>query len=240
MTTPQSYRLARDVFSCLSDNRMVFLDLRSDKYFCLSEGNTTAAHRYIANAGNQSTSATGSFGDHEGGHSVLETLADKGLMIRAETEAAETLPTRDTAVAEATTSKADSIAQTANPGHWLRFARASASASWKLSRYSMRRTVQSIRNRKYRLRGKAKTNSRDLVRMAETYQYLRPFYPREYLCLYDSLALLEYLAYHRFFPQWVFGVCTEPFTAHCWVQHDECVLNDTVEHVRNFTPIMSI
>lgn len=74
----------------------------------------------------------------------------------------------------------------------------------------------------------------------EKFQYLRPYYIRKYLCLYDSLALLEFLAHYRIFPQWVFGVTGQPFNAHCWIQESDCVLNDTLEHVRGFTPIMAV
>jgi hypothetical protein len=69
---------------------------------------------------------------------------------------------------------------------------------------------------------------------------LRQYYPREYLCLFDSLALVEFLARYDVFPHWVFAVKMEPFGAHCWVQDGSVVLNDTVEYVREFTPIMVI
>jgi hypothetical protein len=59
-------------------------------------------------------------------------------------------------------------------------------------------------------------------------------------CLFDSLALLEYLARHGIYADWVFGVQTRPFAAHCWVQHGDIVFNDTVEHVSGYTPIMVV
>jgi hypothetical protein len=59
-------------------------------------------------------------------------------------------------------------------------------------------------------------------------------------CLYDSLALLEYLARYGIYADWVFGVQTRPFAAHCWVQHGDIVFNDTVEHVSGYTPIMVV
>ena len=58
--------------------------------------------------------------------------------------------------------------------------------------------------------------------------------------LYDSLALLEYLARYGIYADWVFGVQTRPFAAHCWVQHGDIVFNDTVEHVSGYTPIMVV
>ncbi|MEO1020428.1 MAG: lasso peptide biosynthesis B2 protein, partial [Pseudomonadota bacterium] len=64
--------------------------------------------------------------------------------------------------------------------------------------------------------------------------------PRPYLCLFDSLALLYFLARYEVFPQWVFAVQLKPFRAHCWVQSNSLVVNDVVANVRHYTPIMSI
>jgi hypothetical protein len=59
-------------------------------------------------------------------------------------------------------------------------------------------------------------------------------------CLFDSLALLEFLARYDIHPDWIFGVQTRPFAAHCWVQSDDVVFNDTVENVSVYTPIMVV
>jgi hypothetical protein len=58
------------------------------------------------------------------------------------------------------------------------------------------------------------------------------------LCLLESIVLLEFFARYRLYPQWVFGVQTRPFAAHCWLQHEQLVLNDTAERVCAYTPIM--
>jgi hypothetical protein len=54
------------------------------------------------------------------------------------------------------------------------------------------------------------------------------------------LALLEFLARYEVLPRWVFGVRARPFVAHCWVQYEDIVFNDTVEHVASYTPIMVV
>jgi hypothetical protein len=69
---------------------------------------------------------------------------------------------------------------------------------------------------------------------------LRPLYNRGYLCLFDSLALLLFLAKYQLFPRWTFAVQSEPFAAHCWVQEQDVVLNDTVERVQPYTPILAV
>jgi hypothetical protein len=50
--------------------------------------------------------------------------------------------------------------------------------------------------------------------------------------------LLEFLAVYGHFPRLVFGVQAQPFSAHCWVQHADLLLNATLEDAVAFTPIM--
>jgi hypothetical protein len=52
--------------------------------------------------------------------------------------------------------------------------------------------------------------------------------------------MIEFLAAFGVLGSWVFGVQTLPFGAHCWVQLGDTVINDTVEHVRGYTPIMMV
>lgn len=59
-------------------------------------------------------------------------------------------------------------------------------------------------------------------------------------CLFDSLVLVEFLALHDLFPVWLFGVATNPFKAHSWVQAGDRVLNDLPERVCRFTPILAV
>ena len=77
--------------------------------------------------------------------------------------------------------------------------------------------------------------------LVDTFGRLRVFlFSHREKCLHDSLALLEFLARYGIFPGWVFGVRARPFVAHCWVQHEDVVFNDTVEHVAGYTPIMVV
>mgnify|MGYP001617574286 CR=1 FL=1 len=79
---------------------------------------------------------------------------------------------------------------------------------------------------------------RDAVAAFET---LRPllFTARD-KCLYDSLALVSFLASEGLEAQWVIGVKTQPFAAHSWVQAGAVVLNDLHENVRRFKPILVV
>jgi hypothetical protein len=67
---------------------------------------------------------------------------------------------------------------------------------------------------------------------------LMPYLPIEGECLVRSAMLIRFLRRHGLRADWVFGVRLCPFTAHCWVQVEDVCLNDDVERLVAYTPIM--
>ena len=80
----------------------------------------------------------------------------------------------------------------------------------------------------------------DHRRCALVFAALRPWSPRQGLCLYRSYALLRFLAANDLAAHWVFGVRTWPFSAHCWVQVGDLVLDDDLDRVRSYVRIAVI
>lgn len=66
-----------------------------------------------------------------------------------------------------------------------------------------------------------------------------PWIPLEGECLQRSYQLRRLLRRHGVHVDWVFGVRTWPFGAHCWLQIGDRVVADRLERVRRYTPIMS-
>jgi len=122
------------------------------------------------------------------------------------------------------------------------FALACATADYCLRYLSLKRITMRIIERKRTHSNPTPTLLREqAIALAHCYRRLRPFYPRNYLCLFDSLALLEFLAIWGIYPSLVFGVIVDPFLAHCWVQYDNAVLCDTAcSASRWYSPIMAI
>jgi hypothetical protein len=85
--------------------------------------------------------------------------------------------------------------------------------------------------------GRSVTSTAALARIA-VYDRARRYVPLARNCLLDSLAQYRWLARNGIGCRLVFGVTGAPFAAHCWLQSDEAILNDTYEHVSRFTPIM--
>ncbi len=65
-----------------------------------------------------------------------------------------------------------------------------------------------------------------------------PYAPLPGKCLVRSFVLKRFLSRSGLGVDWVFGVATWPFRAHCWLQAGDVVLDDTVEHVAGYTPIL--
>jgi hypothetical protein len=111
-----------------------------------------------------------------------------------------------------------------------------------LRTWPFERVIRRVKRRKELLGPKARPlDAKRARKLVEAFARYRVFlFSSKDECLYDSLALLEFLARYGIYPDWVFGVQTRPFAAHCWVQHGDVVFNDMVEHVRGYTPIMVV
>ena len=59
-------------------------------------------------------------------------------------------------------------------------------------------------------------------------------------CVPRSLAFVLRCASHGIRAHAVIGVKSKPFEAHCWAQHGSVVLSDPLEHVMQFKPILVI
>lgn len=66
----------------------------------------------------------------------------------------------------------------------------------------------------------------------------RPWIPFEGECLQRAFLLRAFLTNRGIASDWVFGVRTKPFAAHCWLQIGDVVVGDRLERVSLYTPIM--
>lgn len=65
-----------------------------------------------------------------------------------------------------------------------------------------------------------------------------PWAPAQGACFYRAFMLRRLLNRAGIHADWVFGVATWPFSAHCWLQIGDLLLDDDVDRVRAYTPIM--
>lgn len=233
-----AYALSDDVFACVTPDRIAFLDLRRNRYLCLREEDSIAVGRQLGLWGSNAPDRLPNECSEDCIRTgrVLSALLDQNLIEPAATTTRPAIVQLNfpTETAAPSTTLPDFLH---THRHIRQFFLACLVASWSLRLRSMQHTVHRVKNRKCHPR---RRRSFDLNTLLAIFERLRPLYGRRYICLYDSLALLEFLALHGHFADWIFGVKAEPFGAHCWLQYQNEVLNDSIDYVRNFTPIMVV
>jgi len=234
------YLLARHVFVCVPGEQAILLDLHHDQYLAL--GGEISRHLGRALVDWPLAPADGS--DLEPGiDATIEELARRGLItldplrgkpagvVNISLPAETLLPPASLFVDSRDSERAHRVWRLA----WIVFS-AMQARIWLRIR-SIERIVTDLS------RGQGHppldvTLARSLVTL---FFDARPFlFSARDACLFDSLALLLFLRRWGVHPQWVFGVRTGPFAAHCWLQSGSTVLNDTVDNVRSYTPIMAV
>lgn len=222
MPSLSGVRLLADVYAAGEGPDLVLLDAGRDAYFCLPGA------------------ATGLTGDLAAGDlsGIAQELADElvgaGLAQRAAGNLRTALrfigPARDLMSGPATRPSA---------GETLGFAMALAGLAFS---FHGRPIAQVLAHAVRRRRGRAAPDaiSEDLARRCRVFKALLPWSPVQGACLLQAALLLEFLAQAGLTADWVFGVRIWPFSAHCWLQAGDCVLNDSAERVGAYRPLLKV
>ncbi|WP_341018738.1 lasso peptide biosynthesis B2 protein [Brevundimonas diminuta] len=88
--------------------------------------------------------------------------------------------------------------------------------------------------------GKAKANGPTPAALTSAFLTALPWLPSPGKCLKRSYALRRQLARAGTPVDWVFGVRTWPFLAHCWLQIDDVLLADDLDRVLGYSPILTV
>lgn len=227
------YFLPKDVFFCSRGPHFVFLDLEQDEYSIVS-GEQSRALRVLLDESDGVT-------EDRGDTNPLEPLVAAGLLSKNSENHKSVAPTSldvPTVRLASTTSEAEVPVRIRDIWH---FAVACTTASICLRFLSIHRTVSRVRRLKSTRRALRSPPDEHLLRLkVGVFLKLRALFPANYLCLFDSLALMEFLARQRIFPTWVFAVRTDPWAAHCWVQDGRFLLNDDDEDIEEYSPVMTV
>lgn len=239
---PASSRLVlgSEVYFCVTEGQGVFLDLRQDDYSAIpvpwfdATSNESAGEAAILNA----------FEAHRKELLEARVLVEDADGI-ARFQAFRSIPRPTASIFHLDEERAFGIAGAPDSNvrvsarDMLDVISALYRASQLLKKRHIHAIVCDVRTRKA-VAQPAGDSIDGLKRDTAIFRKLRPWYPRSYLCLFDALALVEFLAQRRHFPTWVFGVQAQPFGAHCWVQAGDTLLNEGAEFANQFTPIMTV
>lgn len=240
MPTPpdngQRLSLASHVRACQVDNQVILLDLRHDKYLGLPQVSGLSAAIDGWPPDNRPDDHLSAALDLE---PLVDRLAQRGLLGPPGNMATSCR----CAVPAASLNALDTVgAVRPSPGRILQFLCCYAAAAWSLRHRSLLAISTSAAARRAASITPAEqapgNRLRDLV---AAYEYLRPlvFTTRDN-CLFDSLALLRFLAMNGTHATWIIGVRARPFGAHSWLQVGDTVINDQRDHVLQFRPILVV
>jgi hypothetical protein len=242
VSTP--YYLAQHAHACVTNGQVVVLDIRRHKYIGIGRVSSALLASYVEGwPPMDEDGAVERKSADESARATVTKMERMGLITRdpaqAHTATTQTIMTP----AARTLVQADlEDRPTVKWGFGLRMLQACLAAAWDLNLCRFEQVVSRLRGRKMERPTTASgCDQQALFSVVERYVYARPlFFSARNACLYDSRTLLELLYYHRIFPTWIFGVHPEPFQAHCWLQLGDLVVNDAVENVSRFTPILAI
>jgi hypothetical protein len=233
------YGLAKHVFVCRDEEYIVILDLKRDRYFALEAARTASLTPLLPGWPAPSPESRGGLPElavEEAAAPLLQQgwLLDEGAASKDATPVRLPAPETDL-------SGSDEIAGAKLGAHTvIAFLFASIFAKLALRFRRLEWVVRRVAERNAAHADRPFDFER-ARRLLDAFGRMRVFlFSSREECLHDSLAVLEFLARHELFPSWVFGVRARPFAAHCWVQRDAVVFNDSVEHSSSYTPIMVV
>lgn len=221
-----AYCLREDLSFCQVDGHLVFLDIQSDRYFRLSEGLERVLLSYIESGGDQRVD--------------ISTLVTRGILVAAQGRMdcphpiSIEVPTRSAVEYE---SPPDRISFATTFDVWTLVLRTRPQLKLRNLKDILDRLIAHRRQHTSESGIAATDFEQRVVDAATRFTRARRSVPIETRCLLDSIAMTRYLADRQIYANIVFGVCADPFSAHCWVQSGSLVLNDTVGNVTGHIPI---
>jgi len=205
---------------CEVGGRLLFLDLRADRYFGLADAAERAFRGLVENPGQQDIQK-------------VQRLYQSGLLI--ETTGQPPLPCP--AIPLPTESLLDA-------GRLLPTLAERATAvtdllrtQWRLKRRGLGAAIDRLARRKAGISPIAASPNR-LGALAGAFDSTTRLMRSHDQCLVRSIAVADCLAARAIPANLVIGVRIRPFAAHCWVQIGSQLVNDRPDQVTSYTPIL--
>jgi hypothetical protein len=232
-----SYFLAKHAFVCLNGSSLVLLDLKHDRYLALDAARAGSLDGVVAGwpvraKGPPSADAAGR---------IIQSMLKRGLLTSERVHGKEPRPPPVAAQVDSALDVCNDDETRMRLRHVSGFIRAVVLAGWHLRFRSMEWIVTDVARRRAQVVVRGGDRERSIRQLVRVFDRLRTFtYDVREACLFDSLAWLYFLLREGYQPQWVIGVRSSPeFMAHSWVQLGGTVLNDSVDRVSVYTPIMA-
>ena len=220
MPKPAFWRFLPHATACVAADQLILLDVRQDRYLQVTGTTADAMRQWLLTGGAAALPDPVRLMLERNG---ITRTADPAPSIAA----AESLEIPETLISP---TWLDAPPRSANP-------LVVAAVVLRTRRILRRVPLQTILGARATAPGGAGGKD-ELVARCAAFDRARSLTPVPRRCLLDSLALSAWLAPQGISARLVFGVTARPFSAHCWLQVPETLLNDSYDHVSRFTPIL--
>jgi hypothetical protein len=237
---PLLYFLSADAYCCEFGDGAIILDVRNDTYIGVDRQHVDYLKGCINNwPGRKYTEQAGAGTEVAATTGLISDLISRGILTTRPTSKRPDPAARpDRALSDW---NSDVMRRRIPLRHIAEFALSLLAVSTALRQNGLASLLCWIGRHQSSIDRKCSVESRKLSRCVASFVWLRLWcYTAYRRCLFDSLVLSVYLTRQSIPCTISIGVATKPFLAHAWVQIDDCVLNDTAEHVQEFEPILSI
>ncbi len=220
-----SLALRQDVFFCRANNQIALLDLRADRYFSLPA---------VAIATFEKLARGDDLEDIE--IRSLSPLIKANLLVPGDqhkvVQQEIVLPTH---------SLLDHSLPTSSIGKIVLAMVSQVKTTAILKMGTVCSAIHQIQAHKQEVLKSTPSGTEDIViRAAADFLATRVFISTQDRCLPRSIALMHYLLGKSLPASLVVGVQMTPFIGHAWVQYGDMILNDRVDEVLPYTPIMVV
>jgi hypothetical protein len=217
------HSLRAGITYCDAGGRLVFLDVHADRYFCLAPEAEAAFRQLTAHPG--------------ASEAVPPALLNSGMLVR--TRGAE-VPRPFSLASRAEDSLLDMPLGRASSAELLAALSRLALANLALRRRGLCRSLERLTAAKASCASARLDIPRTLQGPAAAFETSARLVRSHDQCLPRSIALARHCAARGLAAELVIGVRLRPFAAHAWVQAGPWLLNDRLDTVRTYTPILAV
>ncbi len=198
------------------EDDLVALDLENDAYFCLP-----GLGRHLIDAGDGQWTASNAV--------IADGLLETGLF--------QTAVSHRSAPAPSSAVRTSRRYEGPSPGRMavVTLAAVIAVEAWRIHGRSLKALIGRSPNLSLR-----HDQAAEAMADARLFDRWMPWVPGQGQCLYRAYLLRAFLASRGRGATWVFGVRTWPFSAHCWLQVGDVLLDDDLDRVALYTPILAV
>jgi hypothetical protein len=236
------YLLAPDVHACKIEDSAVFLDLRSNSYIAVSPESLPELDDRVEGFASLGPTPSASKVHGTRNASIIDSLLDRQILTQSRSVGRAARRPEICATHALAPGRHRQTPRLLDGSHVAHFISSFSHVFRNLNGKRLAQVIGHIHVLRERYPSPGNPLDVDSVlELLEIFRRLRTFvYTAQDACLLDALVLTMFLHRYRLAPTFAIGIRTKPFVAHAWVQIGDCAIDDRLEGLQTFTPLLAI